>query len=74
MKKAVIFLVVCLGAAHGVVVKVGRGVSSSRGGVINWNGNNWALGCDFPGGDIGNVKITGADLSLKELFFHFLRD
>ena len=26
---------------------------------INWNGNNWALGCDFRGNDLFNVQISG---------------
>ena len=25
---------------------------------INWNGNNWALGCDFKGSDLRNVQIS----------------
>ena len=27
---------------------------------INWNGN-WAFACDFPGNDMGNVQVSGAD-------------
>ena len=27
---------------------------------IQWNGNNWAFGCDFPGNDLTSVKIDGA--------------
>jgi hypothetical protein len=26
---------------------------------INWNGNNWALGCDFPGKDMSNMRGPG---------------
>jgi len=25
---------------------------------INWNGNNWAMSCDFEGNDLTNVKIS----------------
>ena len=25
--------------------------------AINWNGNNWAMQCDFAGNDLSNVKI-----------------
>jgi hypothetical protein len=28
---------------------------------VNWNGNDWAFACDFPGGDIGNAQIRGED-------------
>lgn len=26
--------------------------------AINWNGNNWAMSCDFKGNDMGNAKVT----------------
>lgn len=26
---------------------------------ITWNGNNWALGCDFRGNDVKNVRSSG---------------
>ncbi len=29
--------------------------------IINWNGNNWAFGCDFTGRDFANVQIRGED-------------
>ena len=25
---------------------------------INWNGNNWAMSCDFRGNDLSNVRIA----------------
>jgi hypothetical protein len=25
---------------------------------INWNGNNWALNCDFIGNDFAQVRVT----------------
>ncbi|CAF0789787.1 unnamed protein product [Rotaria sordida] len=28
-------------------------------GVINWNGNNWAMSCDFHGNDLSNARISG---------------
>ena len=28
---------------------------------INWNGNNWALACDFPGNDLSNVKTSSSN-------------
>lgn len=28
---------------------------------INWNGNNWALNCDFPGNNLKNVAVRGED-------------
>eukprot|EP00731_Ephydatia_muelleri_P007573 Em0003g1821a len=27
--------------------------------AINWNGNNWAFGCDFRNNDLSNVQISG---------------
>ena len=33
--------------------------------TINWNGNNWALGCDFYGNDLMNVQIRGEDCGVK---------
>ena len=45
MKENFMLLVVCLWTFQGLFVKAGRrGVGVSRRGVINWNGNNWALG------------------------------
>jgi hypothetical protein len=29
-------------------------------GGINWNGKNWAMGCDFHGNDLSNVRSSGA--------------
>jgi len=26
---------------------------------IQWNGNNWAMSCDFRGNDLSNVRISG---------------
>ncbi|CAF3545538.1 unnamed protein product [Rotaria sp. Silwood1] len=34
-------------------------ISNVRG--IDWNGNNWAFGCDFNGNDLSNVQIRGED-------------
>ena len=28
---------------------------------VQWNGNNWALSCDFVGNDIGNVRVSGGE-------------
>jgi hypothetical protein len=28
---------------------------------INWNGNDWAMACDFRGNDLKNVRIRGED-------------
>jgi hypothetical protein len=28
-------------------------------GNINWNGNNWAMSCDFRGNDLSNVRSSG---------------
>jgi hypothetical protein len=25
---------------------------------INWNGNNWAMSCDFHGNDLSNIRIS----------------
>jgi hypothetical protein len=35
--------------------------SGSGGGssTINWNGNNWAMSCDFRGNDLSNVRVSG---------------
>lgn len=27
--------------------------------AVNWNGNNWALKCDFPGNDLKSVQAKG---------------
>ena len=27
------------------------------GGSVNWNGNNWALACDFRNGDFANAQV-----------------
>jgi hypothetical protein len=27
---------------------------------VAWNGNNWALACDFKGGDFTNAMVTQA--------------
>jgi hypothetical protein len=32
---------------------------------ISWNGNNWAMGCDFTGNDMSNVQIRGEDCGGK---------
>ena len=32
---------------------------------INWNGNNWAMGCDFRGNDLSNVRSSGEVCSQK---------
>ena len=40
----VIVLAISLGAVQGV----------------NWQTGNWAFACDFKGGDIGNVQVSGA--------------
>jgi hypothetical protein len=36
-------------------------ISNVKGGLltINWNGNNWALGCDFRGNDLTNKQVSG---------------
>ena len=28
---------------------------------INWNGQNWAMSCDFPGNDFAQVNTRGED-------------
>lgn len=30
-------------------------------GAINWNGQNWAMGCDFRDNDLKNVRVRGED-------------
>jgi hypothetical protein len=32
---------------------------------INWNGNNWAIGCDFKGNSLSNVQVLGKDCGGK---------
>lgn len=32
---------------------------------INWNGNNWALNCDFVGNDLSNARTRGEDCGGK---------
>ncbi|CAF4225493.1 unnamed protein product, partial [Rotaria sordida] len=27
--------------------------------LINWNGNNWAMSCDFSGRDLSNARTSG---------------
>ena len=29
-----------------------------EGNSVNWNGQDWAQDCDFPGGDFSSVKST----------------
>ncbi len=33
--------------------------------TINWNGNNWALGCDFYGNDLTNALVKSSDCGGK---------
>ena len=33
--------------------------------AIDWNGNNWAFGCDFNDNDLSNVQIRGEDCGQK---------
>lgn len=28
---------------------------------VSWNGNNWALGCDFRGDDLTNARTRGEE-------------
>ena len=28
--------------------------------IVNWNGNNWAMSCDFTGNDLSNVQVASA--------------
>ena len=30
---------------------------------VSWGNNNWALGCDFKGNDLSNMKSRGEDCS-----------
>ena len=32
---------------------------------INWNGNNWALACDFKNNDLSNVKCKASECGPK---------
>lgn len=34
-------------------------------GGINWNGNDWAMSCDFRNNDLSNVRSAGKDCSGK---------
>lgn len=34
-------------------------------GGISWNGNNWAMSCDFRGNDLSNVRSSGEHCSNK---------
>ena len=45
----------------GIISSGGGGGGGS--GNINWGGNNWALACDFTGGDIDNAQVSGAGFS-----------
>ena len=29
--------------------------------AVSWNGNNWALACDFHGNDLANARISGEE-------------
>ncbi|CAF1028149.1 unnamed protein product [Rotaria sordida] len=34
-------------------------INSGQQDTIQWNGNNWAMSCDFRGNDLSNVRISG---------------
>ena len=31
--------------------------------AVNWNGNNWAMSCDFNGNDLSSAQIRGEECS-----------
>jgi hypothetical protein len=41
-----------------IVERVIKGSGIDRGGSVNWNGNDWALNCDFKGQDMSNVSVS----------------
>ncbi|CAF5002913.1 unnamed protein product [Rotaria socialis] len=44
-----------------VPMPMGVGVAGKNGSNIQWEGNNWAMSCNFPGNDMFNVQIRGED-------------
>ncbi|CAF1100135.1 unnamed protein product [Rotaria sordida] len=42
-----------------IVIVINSLPATFASGVINWNGNNWAMSCDFYGNDLSNVQISG---------------
>ncbi len=49
----------CLNANYEIIL-CPNGQSSGGGGGqsnINWNGNNWAMSCDFHGNDLSNARV-----------------
>ena len=40
-------------------------LSFSFANAIDWNGNNWAFGCDFDDHDLSNAQISGAECGQK---------
>lgn len=34
-------------------------------GTVNWNGNDWALNCDFKNQDLSNVKVASSQCGPK---------
>lgn len=42
-----------------ILLIVAACVTASQG--VNWNGNNWALNCDFRGNDLTHARISGAE-------------
>ena len=42
-----------------------NGNSGGSGSSIQWNGNKWAMSCDFPGNDMSNFRTRGEDCGGK---------
>jgi hypothetical protein len=40
-------------------------LSGFAAGGINWNGNNWAMSCDFRNNDLSNVRSAAEDCGGK---------
>ncbi|CAF3775335.1 unnamed protein product [Rotaria sp. Silwood1] len=42
-----------------IVIVINSLLVTLASGAINWNGNNWAMSCDFYGNDLSNVRVSG---------------
>ena len=49
----------------GMLLAILLTLSFSFASAIDWNGNNWAFGCDFDDNDLSNVQIRGEDCGQK---------
>ena len=54
------FMMTYLSIGRGLLINIALSLISISliDAAVNWNGNNWALGCDFSGNDLKNVQTS----------------